>query len=140
LEHKVISNRDLCGKVAFRVMGGLALLQACLANPIFLRPRFWNATVVARGIAIEATLIVIGIGLICIRKWAAVGLSVATGLLLVEGGLGVVGICIFLTPSILTVVFWTALISGKRRDFLFVLAAVLTSVLTEYVAFVLRHA
>jgi len=62
------------------------------------------------------------------------------GALLVEGGLGVVGIGIFLTPSILTVAFWTALVSGKRRDFLFVFAAVLISVLTEYVAFVLRHA
>jgi hypothetical protein len=140
MEHKVISNRELCGKVAFRVIGGLALLLACFWNPIILRPRFWNATVIARGMAIEAMLIVFGIGLICIRKWAAVGLTAAAVFLLSQGGLGVVGVCIFLSPLILTVAFWRALVSGKRRDFFYALAGVLISVLMEYGAFVFRRA
>jgi hypothetical protein len=57
---------------------------------------------------------------------------------LAEGGLGTVGVCIFLTSLILTVAFWPALIRGKRRDLLYVFAAVLTSALVEYVAFIFR--
>jgi hypothetical protein len=140
LEHQVISNRDICGRVAFRIIGGFALLLALFWNPIVLRPRFWNATVIAREVAIEVTLIVVGFGLVGIRKWAPVGLSVITVFLVAKGGLGLFGICMFLTSSILTVAFWSALVRGKRQDFLYLFAAVLISVLAEYIAFVLRRA
>jgi hypothetical protein len=83
---QTISFRDTLGRMVFRIMGGLALLLALLWNPMVLRPRFWNATVVAREVAVEVTLIVVGIGLVCVRKWAAIGVSVVAALLLVEGG------------------------------------------------------
>ena len=139
LDRKVIINRSTCGRLVFRIIGGFALLLALFGNPIVLRPRFWNATVVAREIALEVTLIVVGIGLVAIRQWAAVGLSAATAFFVAEGGLGLFGICMFLTSLILTVAFWPALVCGKRRDLLYVLAAVLISVLTEYVAFIFRR-
>jgi hypothetical protein len=137
---QAISYRDACGRLVFRAIGGLALLLVLFWNPIVLRPRFWNATVIARGVATEVTLIVVGIGLVCSRKWSAIGLTVVAAFLLAEGGLAAVGVCIFLTSLILTIVFWPALVPGKRRDLLYVFAAVLTSALVEYVAFVFRRA
>jgi hypothetical protein len=137
---QVISYRDACGKLVFRIIGGSALLLAVFWNPLVLRPRFWNATVVTREVAIEVTLIVVGIGLVRVRKWAAVGLSVLAASLLAENGLGAVAVCIFLASSILTVAFWPSLVSGKLRDLLYVVGAVLISVLTEYVAFVFKRA
>lgn len=139
LEHQAIGNRDICGRVAFRIIGGLALLQALFWNPIVLRSRFWNATVVTRGVAIDAALILIGLGLLGIRKWAAVGLLVVTASLVAEGGLGWFGVCMFLASSILTAVFWSALARGKRQDIVYLFAAVLISALAEYVAFLFRR-
>lgn len=132
-------NRNTFGRVVFRIIGACALLLAAFWNPIVLRPRFWNATVIAHGIAIEAILIAVGFGLIGIRKWAAVGLSLVAALSVAKYGFDLFGICLFLIPSILTIVFWPALVRGKRRDCPYVLAAVLISVLTEYIAFALRH-
>lgn len=138
VEHQVISNRETGGKLVFRIMGALALSLALVSNPVVLRPRFWNATVIVRGVAIEATLIAVGIGLLYVRKWAAINLSVVAALLLTERGLGAIALCILLILLILTVAFWPALVRGKRRDLLYVLVAVLVSVITQYVAFVLR--
>jgi hypothetical protein len=120
-------------------MGGFTLLLALFWNPIVLRPRFWNATAETRGVAIEAVLILVGLGLIGIRKWAAIGLSVVTASLVAEGGLGWFGVCMFLAPSILTAVYWSALARGKRQDIAYIFAAVLISALMEYVAFVFRR-
>jgi hypothetical protein len=119
-------------------MGGLLLVLALFLNPIVLHPRFWNATVVAREVAMDATIIVIGLGLVVSRKWAAVFLSLVSAFLIAEGG-GVFAICVFLTSLILDAMFWSALIDGKRRDLLYFFTAVLISLLMESLAFVLRR-
>jgi len=70
MEH-VIDYRDT-GKVIFRVLGICALALFLVSNPILLRHRFWTAEVVTRSVALEFTLLVIGIGLLALRKWSAV--------------------------------------------------------------------
>ncbi len=136
-------SRDACGKAAFRLIGTCALMMFLFANPLVLRPRFWNASVVARSLTIDATLLLVGMGLICLRKWAALlssALASYTVFLFstgqstnIEWGLP------FLLPLVLTIVFWRSLVWGdRRRDPLVVLAAVMTSALIHFVAFVVR--
>ena len=48
-----------------------ALLLFTLANPLVLRPRFWSAHVVARSFAIDAMLLIVALGLLSLRRWAA---------------------------------------------------------------------
>jgi hypothetical protein len=138
LHDKVIINRITCGRLIFRLIGGFALTLALFGNPIVLRSRFWNVTAVVHEVALDVTLIGVGAGLIALRQWAAVGLSVATAFLAVVGGLDLFGICMVLTSLILNVVFWSSLVRGKRQDVPYLFAAVLISVVTECVAFAWR--
>jgi hypothetical protein len=132
--------RDDCGRVAFKVLGGLALWLSMFWNSLVLPPRSWNASVALRSFANESILILVGLGLLFLRRWAAITLSAVSVLLLAEGGSAwIAWIWILFTPSILTVAFWPSLRrADKRCDLSYVFAAVMISVITEYVAFVRR--
>ena len=90
-------------------------------------------------------LLVIGVGLIRLRRWAALLASVLAVYVAIDsattgGGLGVVLTLGLLTPLLLTVVFWRDLIWGdKWRDLLLGVASLAVSGLLHYAAFVIRH-
>jgi len=137
--------RNFCGKVVFRAVGVGAFLLFLLWNPLVLRPRLWNTSVVAHSMAIDAALLAIGIGLFGLRRWAAILSSALTGyvafpyLLSSTAGTQVFPILIVLVPSVLTVVFWQALAWGnKLREPFLVLVIVLVDALIHYAAFVIR--
>jgi hypothetical protein len=140
------SNKRAVGRVMFRTVGLCALLLFLLWNPLILRPRFWNASVVVRSFSIDTALLAIGIGLIRLRRWAALlasvlGACVAIDFAITGGGLGVPLTLSFLTPLPLTVVFWRDLVWGnRRRDLLLALASLILSALFHYAAFVSHHA
>jgi hypothetical protein len=143
---QVNPNKRVVGRVIFGTVGLCAILLFLLWNPLVLRPRFWNAKVVVRSLSIDAALPVVGIGLICFRRWAALVASALAAYLAIYsvstgGRFGVPMSLILLTPLPLTVVFWGDLVWGdKRRDLLLALASVTVSALIHYAAFVARHA
>jgi hypothetical protein len=71
--------KDTNGKLLFKLAGASSLLLLLFANPLVLRPRFWSVSVVARSLTIDVTLFLVGLGLICLRKWAAVLSSTVAG-------------------------------------------------------------
>ena len=133
------------GTIIFRAIGVCALLLVLLWNPIVLAPRFWNASVIARSILLDATLLAAGVGLFCLRKWAALlcgvlSLWAAVGLGRTSDPAGVLLTVILLTPLLLFFIFWRTLVWGnKTRDLLMVLAAVMVSSMIEYVAFLIHR-
>jgi len=97
--------------------------------------------------AIDVALLVVGIGLILLRRWAALLSSALAGYAAfysilssadeVEAGLSLS----FLIVLILTVLFWRTLVWGNKvRDPLLFLAATVISALIHYAAFAIRHA
>ena len=136
--------KHFASRVIFKLIGICPLVLFLLWNPVILRPRSWNAHVVARSMAFDTGLLVVGIGFIWLIRWAAF-LSFA----LAEWGIfGVMGApetrvaltLVFLVPLILTVVFWRNLVWGSRlRDLLLVLASIAVSAIVHYTAFLLRH-
>ena len=106
----------------------------------------WGATVVVRSLSIDAALLLIGTGLVLLRRWAALLASVlavyvAIDLKSIGGGLGVPLTLGLLIPLLLTVVFWRDLVWGDtRRDLLLALASLIASGLFHYAAFVIRPA
>jgi hypothetical protein len=140
------SNKRAVGRVMFRTVGLCSVLLFLLWNPLVLRPRFWNTTVVVRSLSIDTTLLVIGMGLICLRRWAALLASVLAAYVAIDsastgGGFGVPLTLIILTPLPLTVVCWRDLVWGdKRRDLLLALASLIVSALFHYAAFLIHHA
>jgi hypothetical protein len=88
------SNKRLLGHVMFGTVALCAVLLFLLWNPLVLRPRFWNAAVILRSLSIDTGLLVIGVGLIRLRRWAALLASVLAAYVAVnfaaatEGGLG----------------------------------------------------
>jgi hypothetical protein len=143
---QVSSNKRAVARVVFRTVGLCAVLLFLLWNPLVLRPRFWTATVVVRSLSIDAALLLIGVGLIRLRRWAALLASVLAVYVAIDfastgGGLGVALTLSLLTPLPLTVVFWRDLVWGdKRSDLLLALASVIVSALFHYAAFVIHHA
>ncbi len=65
---RFISYKDV-GKIAFMLEGSCSILLFFFANPLVLRPRFWNLSVVANLWVMDAILLVGGFGLIYRRKW-----------------------------------------------------------------------
>jgi len=112
------SKKRALGHVLFRTVGLCAVLLFLLWNPLVLRPRFWSATVVVRSLSIDAALLLIGVGLIRLRRWAALLASVLAVYVAIDsastgGGLGVPLTLCLLTPLPLTVVFWPRLGVGR---------------------------
>jgi hypothetical protein len=144
-------DRQFYGKVIFRVVGACALLLFLFWNPLVLRPRFWNASVVARSMAIDTALIVVGIGLIALRKWAgllslALAGCIGFAFLLSSTEAAHVWLSLMLlTPAlilaVLIVVFWRTLAWGNWvLDPLFVLGSVVVCALINYIAFIAKGA
>ena len=143
-EEQVSSNKSAFARIMFTTAGLSAILLFLLWNPLVLRPRFWSAPVVVKSLSLDATLLLIGIGLISLRRWAALLASVLAVFAAMElygrglGGPLALGILI---PLFLTVVFWRTLVWGdKRRDLLLTLASLIVSGLLHYAAFVIRPA
>jgi hypothetical protein len=136
-------HKDFSGKVIFRLFGVCTLVLFLFWNPVVLRPRSWNTSVVARSMALDTALLIAGIGFILLRRWAAL-LSIAlAGYLAFSlasiGGALVAWSLVFLVLLVLAVVFWRTLVWGnKLRDSLFALAGVVTSAIIHYIAFLVR--
>ena len=112
-------DRQFYGKVIFRVVGACALLLFLFWNPLVLRPRFWNASVLARSMAIDTALIVEAA-----HVWLSLML-LTTALIL----------------AVLIVVFWRTLAWGNWvLDPLFVLGSVVVCALINYIAFIAKGA
>jgi hypothetical protein len=146
LMEQVSSNKRTVARVIFTTAGLCAILLFLLWNPLVLRPRIWSAKVVVRSLSIDAVLLLVGIGLIRLRRWAAVLASVlavyvAIHFKITGGGFGVLLALGLLMPLLLTVVFWRNLVWGnKRRDLLLTLASLIVSGLFHCAAFVIRPA
>jgi hypothetical protein len=140
----VNTNKRTVARVMFTTAGLCTILLFLLWNPLVLRPRIWGATVVIRSLSIDAALLIIGIGLIRLRRWAALLASVLAVYAAIDfkgtgGGLGVPLTLGLLIPLLLTVVFWRDLEWGDRRgDLLLTLASLIVSGLFLYAAFVVR--
>ena len=140
-------NYQNLGKAALRLIGTCALLLCLFWNPLVLRPRFWSVSVFVHLLVLDAILLVGGVGLIYLRKWAAL-LSSALGSYLAlslatsgDGSAEVVGIIFLLLPLFLAVAFWRNLVWGnKRRDLFLAFAGVMAAGLIVYIAFVINHA
>jgi hypothetical protein len=131
--------------VMFTTAGLCAILLFLLWNPLVLRPRLWSATVVGRSLLIDATLLLIGVGLCRLRRWAALLASVLAVYVAIDfattgGGLVVALTLGLLTPLLLTVVFWRDLVWGdKWRDLLLGVASLVMSGLLHFAAFLIHH-
>ena len=143
---QVSSNKRTVARVMFTSVGLCAILLFILWNPLVLRPRFWIATVVVRSLSIDTALLLIGFGLICLRRWAALlasllAIYVAIDFKSTGGSLGIALTLGLVMPILLTVVFWRELVWGdKWRDLLLTLASLFVSGLFHYAAFVIRPA
>jgi hypothetical protein len=137
--------RDDLSRVAFAILGVFTLITFLLWNLVVFQSRVWNASFVARSMVIEAGLLAVGVGLILMRKWAALLCSALGGYLAidlarssadaVEASVGL----FFLIPLIVTILFWKYLVWGnKLRDPLLVIAAMAISALIHYASFALR--
>ena len=142
---QVSSHKRTVASVMFTTAGLCAILLFLLWNPLVLRPRFWSATVVIRSLSIDAMLLLIGVGLIRLRRWAALLASVLAVYVAIDfatkgGGLGIPLSLGLLTPLLPTVVFWRDLVWGdKWRDLLLGVASLAVSGLLHYAAFVTHH-
>ena len=134
--------RAISARIACTTIGMGALVQAVFWNPLVLRPRFWNASVVTREIGIETALISVGLGLLSLRKWSALVTSAIAFWLAItyfrnsppDAKLGFT-LVLTMVP-IAMAVGWPAFVWGnKRRDLLYVVVAALTSVVTVGIAF-----
>ena len=93
------------GKAAFRLIGTCGLMLFLFWNPLVLRPRFWNLSVFVGFLIIDATLLVGAVGLLYLRKWAALLFLVLSGYLVFvfsRGGHSA-AIVIFVLPLIILV-------------------------------------
>lgn len=142
-------DKKFYAKVIFRVVGGCPLLLFLFWNPLVLPPRFWNASVAARSMAIDTTLIVVGVGLIALRRWAgllSLALAGCIGFAFLVSSTEVEHVwtsLMLLTSALilaaLIVVFWQTLAWGNLiLDPLFALGAVVVSALIHYTAFIAR--
>ncbi len=137
---QALTYRD-AGKVVFRVLGIAVLASFLVSNPIVLRPRFWTTAVVVRSLILNAAQLAIGMELIRLRRWAAAIASLVAAYAAFTLGQDVHFALrlILLMPLLLTVMFWASLEwSFKRRDCLYLLAAIAMSALFQYIAFLRR--
>jgi hypothetical protein len=127
-----------------KVVGLCALLLLLFWNPFVLRPRFWNASVVARSIAIDAALLLVGVGLVCGRRWAALLAAAITVYVAMTSvrGYGRIGLwsLVLLVPLLPPLAFWRSLVWRDRKlDLLLAVAGVMMVALLHYVAFLIHY-
>jgi len=145
MEQVALDRRDVA-RVIFTTCGSCPILLFLFWNPLVLHPRFWNVKVVIWSLSIDTALGLMGVGLILLRRWAALLASLMAVYLVIDlerrgGGVGVGLILGLLTPTLLTLVFWRDLKWGeKRRDPLWALAILIGSGLIVYAAFLIHHA
>jgi hypothetical protein len=136
-----LHRRVVPGKAAFRLIGTVGLIVLLFWNPLVLRPRFWNLSVFSGFLAIDAALLVGGVGLLSLRKWAALLFLALSGYLafaLSRGGHLAVSV-IFVLPLIVSVAFWRNLVWGDAgRDSLLVVGGVVAAGVVDYLAFFIR--
>ena len=143
---QVSSNKCTVARVMFTTAGLGAILLFLLWNPLVLRPRFWSARVVVRSLLLDAALLLIGVGLIRLRRWAALMASALAVYVAIDfeirgGELGLAWTLGLLIPLLLTLVFWRESAWGdKRRDLLLALASLIVSGLFHCAAFAMRPA
>jgi hypothetical protein len=139
-----VDERRTVARVIFTTAGLCAALLFLLGNPLVLRPRIWSATFVVRSLSIDAVLLLIGIGLILLRRWptllaSLLAIYVAIDFKSTGSGLGVPLILGLLIPLILTGGFWRDLVWGdKRRDLLWTVGSLILTELFHYAAFVIK--
>jgi hypothetical protein len=129
------------GKVAFKAFGLLLLLLFLAFNPIVLHQRFWDVSRVLRSVLVGTAELAIGIGLILLRRWAAVAVSLLAiyAAITIPSEYNAALRLVVLSPAILTVTFWGSLDqSFTRRDLVWIAVAIAISGVVEYVAFLLR--
>jgi hypothetical protein len=120
--------------VLFRIIGGMALFYSCaLLFAGILVPRFstFRASIKSYGLLLAFAILIaaLGVGLLYLRKWAAIGLSllmlypafwcVSAAVHPIPGNanwLGMLFALVLVSPSILTIKHWHALEwrSGER--------------------------
>lgn len=134
--------QDAYGRMIFKVLGGCFVALFLVSNPLVLRPRFWQTSLIWRSMALDSALILIGVGFIRLRRWAALLAWVFAGslsLALLISGQPFLSIPI-LIPLIFTVMFWRTLTWGNvARDSLLLLVALGLSAAVHYAAFLLRR-
>lgn len=135
--------QDAYGRMIFKVLGGCFVALFLVSNPLVLRPRLWQTSLIVRSMALDSALILIGVGFIWLRRWAALLAWVFAGSLafaLLISGQPFLSIPI-LIPLIFTVMFWRTLTWGNlTRDSLLLLVAVGLTAVVHYAAFLLRRA
>jgi hypothetical protein len=145
------NTQPVLSNVVFRILGICAVLLFLLCNPLVLPPRFWSGRVIVWSVTFDTTLLVVGIGLMFLRRWAALlasvlGVIVAINFAIASKGSGfsVPLILILLAPLLIAVplaaVFWKNLVPGnRRRDPLFIFVALILIALLHCLAFVIRR-
>lgn len=127
--------------VAFRGMGLCYLAFFLFSNPLVVPPRFWDATVIARSVSIDAALLIIAVGLFGLRRWAAclaciVAVTIAVGTADPGTPMGLLTILLLFSPCVMTWYFWQLLVpANKRRDLLLVLGSAAVSAAVHLAAF-----
>jgi hypothetical protein len=93
-------------------------------------------------VTIDGILLAAGIGLIRLRKWAALAISASTLFLLARTGQrqDIAWSLILLVPLLFTIVFWRILVWGNKwSDPLLALAAVTASGVVSYIAYAVNR-
>ena len=99
-----------------------------------------------RTLLLDEAVVLVGVGLILLRRWAALLASVMAVYLAIYsarggGGVGAVLTLSLLTPLLLTLLFWRDLVWGARwGDLLLILATLILNGMIVYAAFLIRHA
>jgi hypothetical protein len=133
--------RVVPGKAVFRLIGTCSLILLLFWNPIVLRPRFWNLSAFFGSLIIDTALPVGGIGLLYLRKWAALLFLALSGHLafVFSRGEPVAATAIFALHLILLAAFWRNLVWGNAaRDSLLAFGGVVAAGLIDCIAFFIR--
>jgi hypothetical protein len=136
-----LHGRAVPGKAVFRLIGTFGLVFLLFWNPLVLRPRFWNLSVFFRYLIVDAALLVGALGLLHLRKWAALLFLALSGYLafVFSRGGHFAAIVIFVLPLIISVAFWRNLVWGKAgRDSLLLVGGVIAAGVVDYLAFFIR--
>lgn len=140
-----ISYRNALGSAMFRVVGLCPLLLLLLWNPLVAPPRFWNASVIARSSAIDASLLIVGVRLVCVRRWAALlsaALAVGVAVLSFRVGDAAIGLwgLVFMIPLLLTFAWRRTMVwRDRKRDLPFALAGVVLIAFVHYAAYLVQR-
>lgn len=134
-------SREFAGKLIIRTIGAIVLAVCLVANPLVLRPRTWTTAGLARSAAVDTTLIAMGVGLMLLRRWAAILMASVAGYLAVGfgGSVALFMALLFLILLASTVLFWRTMQWGRwSLDPLLILAGALISAIMYGTAGLLR--